>query len=76
MSLPTAATETAANVAEAIVPALEAFPWWTVAAGILAWAIVLAPIIDKGVDITDTKLDNKVWGFVRAILGGLTRRRK
>jgi|ETNvirnome_2_300_1030623.scaffolds.fasta_scaffold00113_5 hypothetical protein len=68
-------TQTVSNVAEAIVPALETYPWWAAAAGILAWVVILAPTIDKLVDYTDTKLDNKIWGFAKAVLGGLTRRK-
>ena len=73
---PVAATETASDIAAAIVPALQAYPWWAVIAGILVWVTFAAPIIDKVVDLTDTKIDNKVWSFVKAILGGLTRRKK
>ena len=51
---PVAATETASDIAAAIVPALQAYPWWAVIAGILVWVTFAAPIIDKVVDLTDT----------------------
>jgi len=76
MSLPANATETAADVASAIVPTLEALPWWHYVAAILVWVLLAAPLIDVVVDETDTKLGGKVWGFVKAIVKGLTRGKK
>lgn len=75
-TLPTEATDTAGNIAAAIVPALESYPWWAAVAGILAWVIVLAPVVDRIVDATDTKLDNRIWRWAKVIIGGLTRRKK
>lgn len=72
---PVAATETASNIAAAIVPFLESNTWWTAVLAVLVWVVFAAPLIDKAVDLTDTKIDNKVWGWVKAILGGLTRRK-
>ena len=90
VTLATTATETASDVASALAPVLEGFSWWSAVAAVLTWAILAAPVIDKAIDILDriaegsaNTWDNRamrfvhtVWRWVKALAGGLTRRKK
>ena len=76
VTLATSATETAADVASALAPVLDGFSWWSAVAAVLTWLIIAAPIIDRVVDWTDTRIDNTIWRWFKALAGGLTRRKR
>ena len=89
-TIATAATETAADTVAAAAPLFEGFAWWHYVVATAVAVRLAAPMVDVGIDLigrfaywTAGSWDNKAvaavrvgWRWVKAITGGLTRRKK